>query len=111
MLHLRLYGTSDSLAEVGEELANGGAARHLTLSQALRPGHALLTAEVAPESADAVLALLKDRGVAEEDAVLTRRDEIWPVARGGATTSLIWADVLGTAMQNARSVARYLVFM
>lgn len=111
MLHLRLYGSSGTLTEVGDQLERSGIASHLTLSRALRPGHALLTAEVHPESADAVVNLLQSRGVEEENAVLTRRDEIWPAPARRATTSLIWADVLGTAIQNARSVARYLVFM
>jgi uncharacterized hydrophobic protein (TIGR00271 family) len=109
MLHLRLYGSSGALAEIGEELEGTGAARHLALSRALRPGHALLTAEVSPESADAVVYLLESRGVAQENVVLTRRDEIWPAP--GGRTSLIWVDVLATAIQNARSVARYLAFM
>jgi len=43
--------------------------------------------------------------------MLTRREEIWPAPGRRAATSLIWADVLATAIQNARSVARYLVFM
>jgi uncharacterized hydrophobic protein (TIGR00271 family) len=111
MLHLRLYGSSAVVGDVGEQLDVSGAARHVTLSRGLRQGHSLLTAEVHPESADAVVKLLQDRGVAEESVVLTRRDEIWPAPTRRATTSLIWADVLGTAIQNARSVARYLVFM
>jgi uncharacterized hydrophobic protein (TIGR00271 family) len=111
MLHLRLYGSSGTLTEVGDQLERSGTARHLTLSRALRPGHALLTAEVRPESADAVVELLQSRGVAEENVVITRREEIWPAPARRATTSLIWADVLATAIQNARSVARYLVFM
>jgi uncharacterized hydrophobic protein (TIGR00271 family) len=111
MLHLRLYGSSGTLVDVGEELEGSGTARHLTLVRALQPGHALLTAEVRPESADAVVDLLQRRGVAQDDVVLTRRDEIWPTPGRRATTSLIWADVLATAIQNARSVARYLVFM
>lgn len=111
MLHLRLYGSSGTLTEVGDQLEQSGTARHLTLSRALRPGHALLTAEVRPESADAVVDLLQSRGVTEENVVITRREEIWPAPGRRAATSLIWADVLATAIQNARSVARYLVFM
>ena len=77
----------------------------------VRPGHALLTAEVAPESADAVLDFLVSRGVAREDIALARLDEIGPIAPGRTATSLIWADMLGQASLNARPVARYLVFM
>ena len=45
MLHLRIYGSSGMLAEVGDQLEGSGIARQLTLSRALRPGHDLLTAE------------------------------------------------------------------
>jgi hypothetical protein len=77
----------------------------------VRAGHVLLTAEVHPESADAVLELLVRSGVPEEDIALARLDEIALVGPGRAATSLIWADLLGQARRNARAVARYLVFM
>jgi uncharacterized hydrophobic protein (TIGR00271 family) len=77
----------------------------------VRAGHVLLTAEVHPESAHAVLELLVRSGVPEEDIALARLDEIALVGPGRAATSLIWADLLGQARRNARAVARYLVFM
>ena len=83
----------------------------MTLAPGVRAGHALLTAEVHPDSADAVLEFLVSRGVAEEDIALARLDEIGPVGSGHPATSLIWADVLGQARRNARPVARYLAFM
>jgi uncharacterized hydrophobic protein (TIGR00271 family) len=111
MLHLRVYGSADSLTDVGRGLEGDGAARHVALAQAIRPGHALLTAEVHPGSADVVLEFLTRRGVAEEDIALARLEEIGPVRRGRAAATLIWADVLGQAHLYARPVARYLVFM
>jgi uncharacterized hydrophobic protein (TIGR00271 family) len=111
VLHLRLYGSSGVVADIGDELEGSGTARHSTVARALRPGHALLTAEIRPEAADALVALLRERGFAEENVVLSRSEEIWPAPGRRATTSLIWADVLATAIQNSRSVARYLVFM
>jgi uncharacterized hydrophobic protein (TIGR00271 family) len=110
MLHLRVYGLSDSLTEIGEGLEDHGAARNVALSQGVRAGHVLLTAEVSAEWADRVLELLVSRGVSEEDIALARFDEIGPI-RPGHPTSLIWTDVLGQARANARPVARYLVFM
>jgi uncharacterized hydrophobic protein (TIGR00271 family) len=83
----------------------------VTVVQGVRPGHALLTAEVGPASADAVLDFLVSRGVAREDITLARLDEIGPIAPGRTAASLIWADMLGQASLNARPVARYLVFM
>jgi uncharacterized hydrophobic protein (TIGR00271 family) len=111
MLHLRVYGPSDSLAQVGEGLEDRGTARNVALAQGVRAGHVLLTAEVNPGSADAVLEFLARSGVSEEHIALDRLDEINPVAADHSATSLIWADVLGQARVNARPVARYLVFM
>jgi hypothetical protein len=110
MLQLRVYGLSDSLTEIGEGLEDHGAVRNVALSQGVRAGHVLLTAEVAAEWADRVLELLVARGVAKEDIALARFDEIGPI-RPGHPASLIWTDVLGQARTNARPVGRYLVFM
>jgi uncharacterized hydrophobic protein (TIGR00271 family) len=110
MLHLRVYGPSDSLTVIGEGLEDHGAARNVALAQGVRAGHVLLTAEVAAEHADDVLELLVRSGVAEDDIMLARLDEIGPI-RPGRSASLIWADVLGQARANARPVARYLIFM
>jgi uncharacterized hydrophobic protein (TIGR00271 family) len=111
MLHLSVYGRSDSLTGIGGELEELGEARNVALAQGVRPGYALLTAEVVVDSADAVLELLGRNGVPEEDIKLARLDEIGPIDPGGAAGSLIWADVLGQARANARPVARYLVFL
>jgi len=111
MLHLRVYGPSASLTEIGEGLEDHGAARNVALAQGVRAGHVLLTAEVSTESADAVLDLLVRSGVPQEDIMLARLDEIGPVQPGSTAHSLVWADVLGQARANARPIARYLVFM
>ncbi len=111
MLHLRVYGPSDPLTEIGEGLEGHGTARNVAFARGVRAGHVLLTADVHPGSADAVLDFLVRSGVTEEDIALARFDEITPVAADHRATSLIWADVLGQARANARPVARYLAFM
>jgi uncharacterized hydrophobic protein (TIGR00271 family) len=111
MLHLRIYGRSGAMAEVGEGLEGMDAARHVALARGVRPGHALLTGEVSPESADEVLDFLSSRGVARENITLARLDEIGPIAQRRTGEHLIWADVLGQARRNARPVGRYLVLM
>ena len=58
MLFLRVYDTTATLGEVAEGLEQHGSARHVILAEGVRPGHALLTAEVHPESADPVLEFL-----------------------------------------------------
>jgi uncharacterized hydrophobic protein (TIGR00271 family) len=111
VLHLRVYGHSAALAQVGQGLEDGDAARHVVVVEGVRPGHAQLTAEVYPESADAVLEFLGRYGLPQESITLIRVDEIGGLAPGRANVSLIWADVLGQASLYARPVARYLAFM
>ena len=111
MLHLRVFAPSGPLAQVAELLEERGETRNVVVAQGVRPGHALLTAEVNPGSADAVLEFVVSRGVPPEDIAIARLDEIGPIAAGRTGASLIWADVLGQAHRNARPVARYLAFM
>jgi uncharacterized hydrophobic protein (TIGR00271 family) len=110
MLFLRVYAAAALLGEVAQGLEEHGSARHVVVAQGVRSGHALLTAELHPESADPVLEFLVSSGVAEEDIALARLDEIAPVGSAHPATSLIWADVLGQARRNARPVALYLAF-
>jgi uncharacterized hydrophobic protein (TIGR00271 family) len=111
MLQLRVYGRAEALTAIGNELDQGGAARHLAVAAGLRVDGAVLTGEVAPDSADAVLQHLVGSGIPEQDMVLTRTDDIGPLRATGASAALIWADVLGQAREHARPVARFLVFM
>lgn len=111
MLHLRVYGSSDKLDEIGKGLEDDGRARHVAMSQGVREGYVLLTAEVDGSSADWVLDYLSAHGVAKEDIALSRLDDVGDIPRGRPVAALIWADVLGQARQNARPVARFLIFM
>jgi uncharacterized hydrophobic protein (TIGR00271 family) len=110
MLFLRVYASAVLLNEVAQGLEERGSARHVVVAQGVRSGHALLTAELHPESADPALEFLVGSGVAEDDIALARLDEIAPVGSAHPATSLIWADVLGQARRNARPVALYLAF-
>ena len=111
MLQLRVYGRAEALTAIGNELDQGGAARHLAVTAGLRADGAVLTGEVAPDLADAVLQHLVGSGIPAQDMVLTRTDDIGPLRATGASAALIWADVLGQAREHARPVARFLVFM
>jgi uncharacterized hydrophobic protein (TIGR00271 family) len=111
MLQLRVYGPPEALAAAGHELEHEGSAQHLALTRGLRADSAVLTGDVAPEAADAVLRHLIGRGIPEPDMALTRSDDISPFGVGRPSASLIWADVLGQAVRNSRLVGRFLVFM
>jgi hypothetical protein len=109
MLQLRVYEAAASLEAVGRSLGVR-AVRGVVIAQAVRPGEAVLTAEVRPEAADTVLTAVAERGVAAEDVVLVRLDDVVPF-KGRRADSLIWADVLSQAAAHSRPVARYLTFM
>ena len=111
MLELRVFGGTPRLESLGRELDHDGVARAVALAPGVRAGHSLLTAEVDPDAADAVLAILRRAGVPREDVALARLENIGPFRPGSAAASLVWADVLGQASVNARPVARYVVFM
>jgi uncharacterized hydrophobic protein (TIGR00271 family) len=111
MLQLRVYGPPEALAAAGHELEHEGTAQHLALTRGLRADSAVLTGEVAPDAADAVLRHLIGRGIPEPDMALTRSDDISPFGLGRPSASLIWADMLGQAARNSRLVGRFLAFM
>jgi len=111
VLHLRVYGRSAKLAEVGGGLEERGAARHSALADGVQPGLAVLTAELDSGSADAALEFLAASGVDDEDITLARVEDVGPISHRHAAVALVWADVMGQARRNARPVARYLVFM
>ena len=110
MLFLRVYASAALLGEVAQGLEDHGSARHVVVAPGVRSGHALLTAELHPDSADPALEFLVSSGVEEDAIALARLDEIAPVGSAHPATSLIWADVLGQARRNARPVALYLAF-
>jgi len=111
MLQLRVYGPPEALAAAGHELEHEGTAQHLALTRGLRADSAVLTGQVAPDAADAVLRHLIGRGIPEPDMALTRSDDISPFGLGRPSASLIWADMLGQAARNSRLVGRFLAFM
>jgi uncharacterized hydrophobic protein (TIGR00271 family) len=111
MLHVRVYGHSAKLAELGTALEDRGDVRHAALAAGVRPDRALMSGEVRPQSADTVLAYLQRSGVAREDIALTRADELGLASHRSNAGALIWADVFAQASANAQAVGRYLVFM
>jgi uncharacterized hydrophobic protein (TIGR00271 family) len=111
MLQLRVYGRTDALTALGNELERDGTARHLGVTPGLRAGGGVLTGVVAPTAADAVLDQLTAGGIPAQDIALTRSDDIGPLAAAGSAVDFIWADVLGQATRHSRPVARFLVFM
>jgi uncharacterized hydrophobic protein (TIGR00271 family) len=98
------------LATVAERLDELDDVSRVRLVDATRPGHAVLGATVRPRAVDMTLDELHLLGVADTDITLTRVEAVGSLVTG-RSTSLVWADVLGTAWLNARPIARYLAFM
>jgi uncharacterized hydrophobic protein (TIGR00271 family) len=111
MLHLRVYGLAATMERVAERVAAVPGAAHITRADAGDgSGRALVTADLRPDAADAALASIDELGVPAADVSLLRLEG---VHRGGLRreTLVVWADLLGSATENARPVGRYLVFM
>lgn len=70
-----------------------------------------MTADVRAAAADAALAMVRGLGLAGEDATLLRLDAVGATLSSDEPVTLVWADLLGQARVNARTAARYLVFM
>jgi uncharacterized hydrophobic protein (TIGR00271 family) len=111
VLELRVYGDSTAMAAVAERLDGIDGVRHLSLLTSGRGADTVVSADVRPEAADAVLGLLEERGVRPDDVVLARLETIGPGAAGGDPAAVVWADMLGQARLHARVAGRYLVLM
>jgi uncharacterized hydrophobic protein (TIGR00271 family) len=112
MLQLRVFGDSERLSGLGTWLEDSGWASHTVVVPAVHDVHSgLLMSDIERDSATSVLARLDQAGVSHDDVTVVQTDDIGPVVQRGRNTSLVWADMLGFAQQNARPLARYVVFM
>jgi len=111
MLHLRVFGDSAAMGEVAEHLGALDGARHVSVSDGVRAGDALVTADLRAAAADGALEMVRDLGVSADDVTLLRLDAIGPSPTTDESVALVWADLLGQARLNARTAIRYLVFM
>ena len=111
MIRLEVFGNAGTMDAVARLLdASDGVAR-VRLSDAMRPGHAVVVAVVPPRQVDGVIGDLRRHGVSDDDVTLTREEVLGRSSGGGAEAGLVWEDVLGMASRNARPIARYLAFM
>ena len=111
MMQLEVFGESALMARVAESLVERDGVSRVRCVDAVRTGHAVVTAGVRPRSVDPMLDDLRRLGVAASNTVLTRVEVVDWAASRHAEVSLVWADVLGQAWLNARPVARYLALM
>lgn len=99
------------MGDVARRLGALSGARHVSITDGGRDGNALVTADIVGSVADRALAMVRGLGIAAEDVSLVRLDAIGPDSGSDEPVALIWADLLGQARVNARTAARYLIFM
>jgi uncharacterized hydrophobic protein (TIGR00271 family) len=111
VLQLRVFGPPGLIADVANQVRTLPGARHVMLTRDGASGSALVTADLVDEAVDQALTHLRGLGLPSEDVVLLRLDSIGPAAAQRPLASVVWADLLSQAGQNARPFARYLVLM
>src|SRR5262245_42062119 len=101
------------MEEAAAAIAALSGATHVTRAPAAPDAiHSVVTADLDNEAVDTALHTLDRLGVPSEDVSLLRQEEIHHGRRRRrAHTGVVWADLVGQAGENARPVARYLVFM
>ena len=110
MLRIEVFGDFATMEGVARRLDAYDGISRVTLVEATRSGHAVVSGAVRPAVADALIKELGRLGVEESMVTLTRLEVIGQIA-APAETSLVWIDVLASAWHNARPLARYLVFL
>jgi uncharacterized hydrophobic protein (TIGR00271 family) len=111
MINLEIFGESAPMSAIAEVLDHVRGVARVRLIRATRSGHSVVAAAVRPEATDEVLEELRRHGVPDGDITLTRVEVVGSIVTESRETSLVWADVIGSARLAARPVARYLAFM
>ena len=111
MIGLEVFGKSPEMTRVAELLEDVEGVSRVRLVAAVREGHSVVSAAVAPKSVDDLLEQFRRLGVPDSGVTLMRVDIVGRAATGQVETSLVWEDVLGMAWLYSRPIARYLAFM
>src|SRR5262249_22164496 len=111
VLQLRVFGASELIADLADQLEGIHGARHVIVSGNGAAGRALVTADLVDDAVDQAVETIKRRGLPLEDVALVRLESIGPALAQRPLASVVWADLLSQAGANARPLARYLVVM
>jgi uncharacterized hydrophobic protein (TIGR00271 family) len=112
VLQLRVFGASELIAELTNQLEGIDGARHVIVSgNGGASGKALVTADLVDDAVDQAIERVKRLGLPSEDVMVLRIESIGAAAAQRPLSSVVWADMLSQAGANARPLARYLVFM
>ena len=110
-MQLRVFGASDLIADIANQLEGIHGARHVIVSGNGAAGNSLVTADLVDDAVDQAVEAIKQKGLPYEDVALLRLESIGPAVAQRPLSSVVWADLLSQAGANARPLARYLVFM
>jgi uncharacterized hydrophobic protein (TIGR00271 family) len=117
VLYLRAYVPASRTSEITSALDALSDVRHVVrIGTSVGGDIDLISADVEPRAADAVLAELGMMGVDVAEVTLSRAVTAGPVEAGhqrwiGSRDALVWAEVVDSARENARLFARYVVLM
>jgi uncharacterized hydrophobic protein (TIGR00271 family) len=111
VLQLRVFGTSELIADLTNQLERIHGARHVIVSGNGASGKALVTADLVDDAVDQAIERVSRLGLPSEDVMVLRIESIGPSVAQRPLSSVVWADLLSQAGANARPLARYLVFM
>jgi uncharacterized hydrophobic protein (TIGR00271 family) len=111
VLQLRVFGAEPAMIQVADQLQGLAGSRHVVRTLDGGSGTVVVTADLSSDAVDVALAQVRGLGVAPEDIVVVRLDEIGPAIASRPLASVVWADLLSQAGANARPLARYLLFM
>jgi uncharacterized hydrophobic protein (TIGR00271 family) len=111
VLHLRVYGTTDTMDVVTDRLVALPGVRHVVRSGEDGGSEALVTADLGSDAADPALGMLRESGVADEDVELLRLESIGPRNARRPLAGVVWADMITQAGTNARPFGRFIVLM
>lgn len=111
MIALEVVGQTPAMIAFADRLHELDGTSRVRIEPAVRDQHSVVIASVSHNATDHILEELEVLGVSREDITLVRVEELGGAIKGGADTSLIWADVVGLAGSAARLIARYLALM
>jgi len=112
VLHLRVFGVTDAMSEVAQQLHGLPGLRHVVQTGNGNSQTTQVSADVDEEAADSALQVLQALDVPAGDIVLMRVDPVGAELGAHAERTVVWTDLIGRSRANARPfAARYLVFM
>ena len=111
MLLVQVFAGTTLAKSIAELLDGLEGARAVTLVPGARAGSSMASAMIVPTALDGLLKNLRERGVPDEDIMVSRLEAVGQLAGRATEASVVWSDVLGAAWHQARPIGRYLAFM